>query len=133
MVTLRCYLFADGGDAILEWYTGCPGDVRGAMTAILEALQAIPRARWRRRRFAMLGRRGQSECKGLGEIRIELIGVHYRIFGFFSADERTFTMLLAFEKDRDPTYRMVCKMAQKRKTEVENDTSRAHDCQFPPN
>ena len=131
MVALRCYLLASGSDAIWEWCAAQSGDVRGTVNGVLEALQAAPRARWRRKRFAILGKRGQSECRGLGEIRIEVVDVHYRIFGFFSADEQTFTMLLAFAKDRDPTYSKVCPMAQTRKAEVENDTSRADDCQFP--
>lgn len=128
MVALRCYLLASGADAIREWYAAQPAQVRGAVFAVLEALQATPRSRWRRKRFALLGKRGQSECRGLGEIRIEVQRVHYRIFGYFDEEGNTFTMVFAFRKDWNPAYDRACPIAQRRKSNVLDNVRRADEC-----
>jgi hypothetical protein len=132
MVALRCYLANGEGDVIRVWIASQPGPIRGAVNAVLEGLQAIPSKRWRRKRFARLGAKQQRECSGLGEIRVEADGEHYRILGYFSDEgEETFTMLLAFKKDCDPAYHNACPLAQTRKADVENDPSKSVVCRFP--
>lgn len=131
MWTFLCYVSNTGDDAIDTWYARQEASVRGAIDAVLEGLSHVSRGQWRTSTFEDLGLRGQSECAGLSEIKIEVDKVHYRIFGVFGSRPREFILLWPFRKDTDPDYRISCLAAQSRRTEIEYDATRLRRCQFP--
>ena len=122
-VTFRCYIAPDGTDEIARWLEQQTPGVQGAIAATIDALRRRPAHYWRRKPYAPL--HGVS-CSGLSEIRVEHPkGEHYRILGYFEPSEAIFTMVYAFAKDVDPSYRLACPRAQFRKMEIEHDQRRA--------
>ena len=126
MVKFRCYT-SDGFSGFCAWYEAQPMSVRGSIVAVVEGLERVPRARWRRRAFALLS---NPNCAGLGEIRIEKSGVHYRILGFDSSTEEEFILLFGFRKDLDPAYSVSCPIAKVRKAEVQHDPDKSYPCRL---
>lgn len=127
----RCYLTASKVDDIDAWYRAQDAEVRADFDAILELLEARPNHEWRRPNFDKLQGRA---CRGLGEIRIIVSSGHYRVLGYFgpTGTRHSFTMLIGFKKtSKKSEYNHQCKIAQVRKSEVEDDPTRARTCQFP--
>jgi hypothetical protein len=126
MIDFMCYVSTSGDDEVRLWYEAQSPGVQGAIVAVVETLRHRPRDRWRRKPYADL--RGKL-CSGLGELRIEEPPkTHHRILGFFGEASASFVLLCAFRKDLDPEYRLACPEAQKRKSRVEHDQTRAREC-----
>ena len=128
MPAIRCYIGNEGTDAIRTWCDGLPPAVQAAVDVTLETLTAQPRKWWRRKSFANLN---NAPCAGLGEIRIDVNGEQFRIFGYDVPGSDTFALLYGFKKSCDPNYQRSCPIAQGRKVEVENDPTRTKECNFP--
>ena len=131
--TFRSYLLDDGQDAIRGWFNRQSAEVQADVMVGFKTLRETPRRWWRRRRFAILGRRGdQTACASLLEIRItgteDNENEHYRILGYFGPSDGQVTMLMAFKKDDDPDYSRSCPEAQARKLKVEDEPSRSQEC-----
>lgn len=128
MLSFRCYVSLDGEDEVQRWYDRQTPCVRGATSAVLEALGRRPPDLWRRKPYGIL--RGSS-CLGLGEIRIEEPrGVHYRILGCFDDPAVAFILLYAFAKDEDQAYEISCSVAQSRRNDLEQDHAFTRTCRF---
>jgi Phage derived protein Gp49-like (DUF891) len=130
MVAFRCYISEDGVDQIRLWFDGQADDVQAALLAVLEIMEATSRKRWAESYFKALEKRKAADCEGLDELVLVIDGVHYRIFGFSGPGTDDFTMLLPLKKKEDPTYKVSCPEAQKRKEEVLNDWGRT--CEWQP-
>jgi hypothetical protein len=135
MPTFRCYICLGGTNVIRAWYSKQDDAIRGEMAAVIETLSLQPRNQWAEALFKPLERRASSLCVGLDEI-ILVVGVgrdkiHLRILGFCGPGPDDFTMLYAFNKKLDPKYGTPCEVAQTRKQEVQNDWTRAEECEFP--
>jgi hypothetical protein len=129
MTVFRCYISLSGDGEVCRWYKAQSPNLRGAIFAVIKLLDSRPRHHWRRKLYGVL--RGQS-CQGLSEIRIEEPkGSHHRLLGFFVAPDEHFVLLYAFAKDSDPAYETACPETQRRKAEIEQDNTRAQDCEFP--
>lgn len=129
MWTFRCYISAEGVDVVRQWYDSVPDDVRGAMDATIEILQASKREWWRWPAFRELK---SDACEGLCSIRIVSNDDHHRILGFFGPDAETeFSLLKPFHKSAFPDYTPACKCTHERRLEVINSKDRSHVCAFP--
>jgi hypothetical protein len=129
MVTFRSYVSEDGVDQINLWLAAQDEAVKVDLVAVVAVLENInSRERWPESAFKELER---SPCKGLSEIILDVEGVKYRVFGFAGPREDDFTMLYAFRKSDDPTYRTSCPEAQKLRAEVMNDWTRAGEWKAP--
>jgi hypothetical protein len=132
-IRFACYVDEVGIDQIDAWRAAQTGDVRAAFDDAVLALQETPPKWWRRHRYAKLA---SDSCLGLAEVRF-FVGknpkIHYRVLGFLNPqDANEFLLLHAFKKNDDPDYELSCPEAQKRRNAIEDDPSRAHECNFPP-
>ncbi len=125
--TFRCYVEANGKDAIRRWYDSLDAEVRGEVDAVLESLRTIPRKWWSQRRFRML--RGEA-FKGMGRLRVRVNNVQYRLIGY-SEKEWDFLIIFAFQRDHDPDYSKSEFIVQCRKGKLEACVSKTHECRFP--
>lgn len=124
--TFRCYLDANGADVIDAWLGAQNDKIQAKFDQRVRHLRQQPRDKWVRPYFDTLS----DDCSGLGEIRFEVGNVQHRVIGFAS-DEMEFTLVfVATEKGGKFVPKDTCKSAQRRKTEVLADRTRAHDCDF---
>src|SRR5690349_1920016 len=115
MWTFRCYISKAGTDEIRAWYELQEPDVRADFLAVIEVLRVIPEPYWRKPDYCRLQ---GVPCKGLGELRLKVNGVHYRIFGYFGPGSTDFTLLVPIKKSDDPAYKRACPLAQARRVET---------------
>jgi hypothetical protein len=124
MRTVRCYcLGQDGG--FRGWYDSQPNEVKARIHSVLELLCALPH--WRQTPFYEPLR---GKCDGLGEIKVELQGAHYRFLGYEDSDKGEFTILRWFRKETNADYGSHCPQALKRKEQVLKDASRSEPWPF---
>jgi hypothetical protein len=133
VITFRSYISEDGLDQIGVWYAAQSEPLQADLQAVIATLEAISnRTRWPESCFKELGNRKGSQCEGLVELILkDEDGTHHRIFGFAGPRNDDFTMLLPLKKNDDPTYKLSCDEAQKRKAEVINDWTRAREWEPP--
>ncbi|MBH0180505.1 MAG: hypothetical protein HP490_02185 [Nitrospira sp.] len=130
--TFKCYCKPSNGvvgaDVIDEWYQHQDAEVQAEIDATLEFFQNRPNSEWRRPKFDTLT--GEI-CQGLREVRIKAASGEYRILGYFGPARQQFTLLIGFKKNKDSDTERNCKLAQPRRSEVDNDETRARKCLFP--
>jgi hypothetical protein len=125
---LRCYDPSGDGGGIHTWYDPLPGEVRGAIDAVLERLVAEKAQLTDSPIYKEL----HGHCSGLDEVIVELDdGRHFRILAFRGPMYREFTRLFGFEKISTQQYGAACNSAKWRKKGVERNAKRAKDCDFP--
>lgn len=125
--TFRCYCASDGKrDVIQDWYDSQSPETQAEFDNTLDFLRPRGRDEWKRPQFDVL----HGECAGLGEIRFKANRVEHRIVGYFGPDRMKFAMLVAaIEKDKKFIPKSTCRTAQRRKTEVESNSTRdSHVC-----
>ena len=92
---------------------------------MLDDMQRLKKESWPPSYFSLLQ---GGHWAGLGEVRLKLDQVNYRIISFFGPDRGEFTMLLvAVEKDWKLTPKDAQKIAKRRRDEVMNDRERARE------
>lgn len=128
----KCYHLVSNGnkdrDVIREWYNALDEEVQADLDVGIEFLENRPHHEWLRPRFAPLK---SKVCKGLFEIRADGASGEYRVLGSFGIARNEFTLYIGFKKERRSDYDAACRLAQKRKREVESDHTRAKRCRFP--
>jgi hypothetical protein len=121
--SLRTYLTISGRDPVREWYEGLRPTNRAIVRTDLRYLRDQPPAKWERPWYGTLSKKG---CSGLGEVRLKLDKVEWRIIGFFGPGRQEFTMVaIAREKDRKFIPIDTCQIAQARKAEILNRGSKS--------
>jgi hypothetical protein len=128
MWTFRRYIYDHNSDSIRVWYDAQPDEVQAELDAIIELLRVTPRKWWRMPRYRKFTRAGT----GLGALRLQETGIHYRIVGFFGPNEEIeFTLLVPLKKADDPAYALAIPEAFERRDVVMWDEERSHECRFP--
>ena len=131
---IKCYLSVDGVNLVRQWWKSQETTIRTDLLTLLDWLQ-LPRLQWPTGWCKSLEDRPESQCAGLEEIILDGKrgnGRKYycRIIGFWGPGASDFTMLHAFEKSGDPSYETPCNEAQERRGTVQQDWSRADECDF---
>lgn len=110
--------WASNTGSFLEEYNAQPGEVQAAFDVALRFLSHNPPSVWRLPQTRPLKR----ECEGLIEIRFLAGKVQQRPLGYHGPGRMVFTLLFwATEKGDKFVPPDACKIALKRKKQVEND------------
>lgn len=122
----RCYLVSDGRTALDEWLESQPVSAEAKLDQRMRHLQQQPRDKWNRPSFDTL----DDDCAGLGELRMVLKNVQYRVIGFASGEMEYTWLMVAKEVGGKFVPRNTCEIAQRRRAEVVKDRSKADACDF---
>ncbi len=123
---IRAYV-QDGKDVFRESYDGLPPQARAKLHTTLRHLLERERKDWKRPRYSTL----QGGAHGLGEIRIEMLGVQYRPIGFFDIKASEYTVVVGATKKGkrwDPSNAE--ELGQQRKAEILANRRCACDCDW---
>jgi hypothetical protein len=121
-----CYLDANGVDMIDQWLCDLDDKVQAKIDQRLRHLRQQPRNLWIRPYFDTLS----DLCAGLGELRVEVGNVQYRLLGFPSGQMEWTFVFGAIEKGGKFVPLDTCAIAQGRKAYVLAKKERAHECEF---
>ena len=114
-----------GRDEVGDWIRSWRKKNLAVVLAQLDDIQRLKKEGWPPSYFSLLH---GKHCAGLGEIRLKLDRVNFRIISFFGPGQGELTMLLvAVEKDWKLTPRDACEIGQRRKSEIMNDRERARE------
>jgi len=124
----RDYVSSRGIDVIEEWYSSLPKRSQVAFRQRLMHLRDRPQSEWESPSAKPYAKRLPD---GIWEIRFLKDDVQHRPLGFFGPRAGEFTLLMgAAEKGGRFVPRDARRKAVQRKSEVQGDRRRAHDCPF---
>lgn len=111
----RSYV-SNQGDEVRLWYDDQVETVRAELTTIVGFLRDQPKEFWECQDYKTL----TGPLFSLGEIRIIVNNVHYRILGFRDDGAMEFTMLIPARKTRHFSYKTIGGVALRRMSEVKS-------------
>jgi len=120
------YITSQGNGIVKEWYESIDKFVWLEFRAMLEHLDGQPPVNWVRPYVGTL----KKECSGLFEIRFDVGNVQYRPIGYYSGEMEFTILFFAIEKDSKFVPLAACKIAQKRKKDIENGKEKANEFWF---
>lgn len=122
---LLTYRRVSGRDEVGDWIRSWKKKNFAKVLAMLDDMQRLTKESWPPSYFSLL--KG-DHWAGLGEVRLKLDRVNYRIISFFGPEKGEFTMLLvAVEKDWKLTPKDAHDIAKRRRDEIINDRERARE------
>lgn len=126
--TFRTFWTSSGRCEVEQWYDSLSQKERMKVrTRRLAYLSDQPKTNWRYPHYRTLD---GGPCDGLGEIRVKLRNVEWRLLGFWGPEVSDFTLVLVTDKKRQRLPKHVCDAAQERKKLIVKHPELAHEWQF---
>lgn len=121
---LRKFVTQSGRDYVAKWYDGLSDTGQENCDTRLRHLAGCTQ-NWRVY-YEAVGFKNIAS-KGLGEIKVKIDRVGYRLIGFSGPDSGDFTVLLVTDKKSRTLRDSIWDTAQKRRKLVENNKDLAHE------
>lgn len=120
---LRKFVTENGRDEVGEWYSNLTAGQRGGVRPRLDYLRQS-REHWEKNRYKSIN---SGAGKALGEIRLKIGGVQYRLIGFFGPADSGFTVLTVEVKKSPKLADHIWDKAQARRKRVEANKELSHE------
>ena len=119
----KSYITSRGKSLVQEFYEKFDEFAWLEFKATLEYLDGQPPVNWVRPYVGTL----RKECSGLFEIRFDVGNVEYRPIGYYSGEMEFTILYFAIEKGNKFVPPTTCKIAQKRRKNIEEGKDKANE------